>query len=147
MNPTETHLTRAAAAHMLYNALLVEEIKYEKNKDESSGLLYVRGQGTMLMNRFGVTRVTGVAAANDKKSVDASAYKTTKAGVGRVSVSALSGLAEVSAALKDNPVFPVTLSDDLLGQTIVILVKFTDNAADGAAVVGGPILAGSGEPA
>mgnify|MGYP000491928040 CR=1 FL=1 len=140
--PSADGLTRDEAARMLYNCVQAGEVSYEENSGESSGVLYARDQGSMLANRFGLLKVTGIAAANEKKRADA-AYKTTQEGEGRVSVTAVSGFDGVPDGLKDNPVFPVALSDELLGEEIVLFVRFADNlapSAEGAAVVGGPIL-------
>ena len=136
-------LTRDDTAQLVYNGVQAQEVEYRNNYGEYSGVIYAQDNGTMLANRFNVLKVTGIAVANEKKTLDSANYNTTKDGEGRINVTAVSGYTTVPSSLASNPAFKVSMSDDLLGQEVVLYVKFLNNLSPNAVnstVMGYPIL-------
>ena len=63
-------LTRDNTAQLVYNGVQAQEVEYKNNYGEYSGVIYAQENGTMLANRFGVVKVTGVVVANDVFALD-----------------------------------------------------------------------------
>ena len=62
-------LSRDNTAQLVYNGIQANEVEYENNYGEYSGVIYAQPIGTVLENRFHVRKVTGLLEANDKVSV------------------------------------------------------------------------------
>ena len=147
-------LSRDNTAQLVYNGIQANEVEYENNYGEYSGVIYAQPIGTVLENRFHVRKVTGILEANDKVSVagyinmngvaghtfgsvalenESLLYVTNVAGYNREDYGTLYGPAT----------YKIDTSDEMVGQEIVIYVKYLNDLSPNAAystVVGDPIL-------
>ena len=137
LNPSAT-ITRDDVAQLIYNGVQAQEVEYRNLQGDYSGTLYAQDQGSMLSNRFGVVKVTGVVEANEYFGLNQAATKEGKTQLNvRESVSYGGGSYEGVA------LYNLTTSADLLGKEVVIYVKpaskLNPNPADDA-VLGDPIV-------
>lgn len=126
-------LSRDNTAQLIYNGIQAYEVKYANLEGQYDGIIYANEQYTMLSYRFDVMKVSGIAVANERKSV--LGYAVTKDGYGRMTVNNIDGMT--------NAAFEVAIPDEMIGQEIVVYVKFLNALspnATGAVVLGDPIL-------
>ena len=153
-------LSRDNTAQMAYNAVQAQEVSYNNLFGDYTGVLQTEKGNTMLYNRFNVAKITGILEANDKLSVatqgvvvDANGNRTNVGhaagavaleGKSLLNVTSVVGGADVNyTSLMGDQSFTVETSDEMVGQEIVIYVKFLNALAPNAAgstVVGEPIL-------
>ena len=142
-------------AQLIYNGVQAQEVVYRNNYGEYSGVIYATENGTVLENRFHVAKVTGILEANDKVSV-AGAIRSNGTLVGHsAGAVALKGesllcVTDVSGYSRDDfgrlydaATYKVETSDEMVGQEIVIYVKYLNDLSPNAAsatVIGEPIL-------
>ena len=136
-------LSRDNTAQLIYNGVQADEVEYRNNYGEYSGVIYAQPNGTMLANRFGVVKVEGIVVANEIFGL--SDYSATPAGKTRFvdcnTYSVVQNGVTITKAY-DN-VYPVSVSNDYVGQRVVIYVKFPNALAPNATdcvVIGEPIL-------
>ena len=126
-------LTRDDTAQLIYNGVQAQEVEYRNNYGEYSGVIYAQDNGTMLENRFGVVKVTGIVEANDVMATSGSpardGYTRFDSNVG---ISVSGGDYTTSQVNSIGVTFPVTVSNDLVGQEIVIYVKFNNTLSPNA---------------
>ena len=142
INPSQG-LSRDNTAQMAYNAVQAQEVTYNNLFGDYTGVLQTFDKGTMLNNRFGVSKVEGVVVANDIMAID-DGTSTTVAGKSRLSDIYVDGNHRVNNAgnLIDD-IYPVALDNSYLGQRVVLYVKGLKDLAPNAAstqVISEPIL-------
>ena len=130
-------LTRDDTAQLIYNGVQAYEVEYRNNYGEYSGVIYAQENGTMLANRFGVVKVTGVVVANDVMSIDAddndNAVGTAKEGWTRLDINAVSGYSYSNyTSLYGKQQYKVVTSNDMVGQEVVIYVKYNNTLSPNA---------------
>ena len=131
-------LSRDDTAQLIYNGVQAQEVEYRNNYGEYSGVIYAQDKGTMLENRFGVVKVEGIVAANEIFGIDD--YSATQAGKTRLVSTNTYG--DKDGENYDG-VYPVSMDNDLVGQRVVIYVKFQNSLSPNATsstVVGNPII-------
>ena len=131
-------LSRDDTAQLIYNGVQAQEVEYRNNYGEYSGVIYAQDKGTMLENRFGVVKVEGIVAANEIFGLDD--YSATQAGKTRLVSTNTYG--DKDGENYDG-VYPVSMDNDLVGQRVVIYVKFQNSLSPNATsstVVGNPII-------
>lgn len=131
-------LSRDDTAQLIYNGVQAQEVEYRNNYGEYSGVIYAQDKGTMLENRFGVVKVEGIVAANEIFGLDD--YSATQAGKTRLVSTNTYG--DKDGENYDG-VYPVSMDNDLVGQRVVIYVKFQNSLSPNATsstVVGNPIV-------
>ena len=131
-------LTRDNTAQLVYNGVQAQEVEYRNNYGEYAGVIYPQDKGTMLENRFKVVKVEGIVAANEIFGLDG--YSATQAGKTRLIDTNTYGDKDGE---NYNGVYPVSMDNDLVGQRVVIYVKFQNSLSPNAAsstVVGNPII-------
>ena len=149
-------LSRDNTAQMAYNAVQAEEVTYNNLYGDYTGVLQTETKGTMLSNRFRVVKVTGILEANDKVSVatgvvDADGNRightfgtTALDGKSLLRVTNVAGKETVNySSLMGAQTFTVDTSDEMVGQEIVLYVRFTNELAPNASsstVIGSPII-------
>ena len=147
-------LSRDNTAQMSYNAVQAQEVTYNNLQGDYAGVLQTQGTGTMLRNRFDVVKVTGILEANDKLSVAGAILADGGDGHAANDV-ALEGrsllcVTDVTDFPRDDfrnlygdLSYKVATTDEMVGQEIVIYVRFTNNLSPNAGsseVIGTPIL-------
>ena len=134
-------LSRDATAQMAYNAVQADEIDYTDG-NPINGVPPMKSNGTMLKNRFGVVKVTGVLIANETYAISGN---STLAGKVRLSVRSIDGVDSADLNKVGNT-FSISVGNEYMGREIVLYVKFQDflspNAAN-ATVLGSAILTDS----
>ena len=116
-------LSRDNTAQMTYNAVQADEVKYDSDGAVINGVPPIESNGTMLRNRFGVIKYTGIVAANDEFALGAT-------GVQKEGKTALRDWyyyntkdERVSATAGTTASFNVAVDSSLIGQEVVIYVK------------------------
>ena len=138
INPSET-ITRDDVAQLIYNGVQAQEVEYRNLQGDYSGTLYAQEIGTMLSNRFGVVKVEGVVAANEVFGINGKS--ATQAGKTQL-VNCNSYTSNGTTHTYDG-IYPVSMNNDLVGQRVVIYVKFNNALSPNAAsstVLGDPIV-------
>lgn len=133
-SPSAT-LNRDDAAQLIYNGVQANMVEYRNLQGDYSGVLYPVEGNSMLTNRFGVLKVTGVAAANERLAINDTAtttYAAAKEGESRVEVSSISGNA-VPLGGWGTWTFKTAIADELIGQEVVLYVQFKNNLSPNAA--------------
>ncbi len=131
-------LSRDDTAQLIYNGVQAQEVEYRNNYGEYAGVIYPQDKGTMLENRFKVVKVEGIVAANEIFGLDG--YSATQAGKTRLIDTNTYGDKDGE---NYNGVYPVSMDNDLVGQRVVIYVKFQNSLSPNATsstVVGNPII-------
>ena len=139
INPSQG-LSRDNTAQMAYNAVQAQEVTYNNLFGDYTGVLQTETKGTMLANRFHVVKVEGVVTANEIFAIDGGAK--TVAGKARF-VDCNTWTDEKGNEHGYDAIYPVSISNDLVGRRVVIYVQFQNNLAPNAAsskVIGEPIL-------
>ena len=132
-------LTRDNTAQLVYNGVQAQEVQYRNNYGEYSGVIYAQETGTMLANRFGVIKVTGIVMANDEFALGSNAVQKD----GRTMLDVVEAVDYGSGSYSDETTFNVDTDASLIGQEVVIYVKPASKlnpnpSAD--AVMGTPIV-------
>ena len=116
-------LSRDNTAQMTYNAVQADEVKYDSDGAVINGVPPIESNGTMLRNRFGVIKYTGIVAANDE-------FALGTTGVQKEGKTALrdwyyynASDERVSATAGTTASFNVAVDSSLIGQEVVIYVK------------------------
>ena len=115
-------LSRDNTAQMVYNAVQADEIDYTDGS-LINGVPPMKSNGTMLANRFGVIKYTGIVAANDE-------FALGTTGVQKNGKTALRDWYyyntkgdKISATAGTTASFNVAVDSSLIGQEVVIYVK------------------------
>ena len=154
-------LSRDNTAQMAYNAVQAYEVTYNNLQGDYAGVLQTTRLDTMLTRRFQVVKVTGILEANDKLSVSGT-YRTWNAntnqwvysgnglysvaleGKSLLNVTNVAGKETIDySSLYNAQTFTVDTSDEMVGQEIVLYVRFNNELAPNAAsstVIGSPII-------
>ena len=153
-------LSRDNTAQMAYNAVQANEVTYNNLQGDYAGVIQTDRLDTMLTRRFKVVKVTGILEANDKVSVAGAIgyrdnnnnwvttgndlYATALEGKSLLNVTDVTGAANVKYdGLYNAQSFTVDTSDEMVGQEIVLYVRFLNDLAPNASsatVIGEPIL-------
>ena len=137
LNPSAT-ISRDDVAQLIYNGVQAQEVEYRNLQGDYSGTLYATEKGTMLANRFEVVKVEGVVVANEVFGINGNG--ATLAGKTQLDDTNTYG---EGGKNNYNGVYPISMSNDLVGQRVVIYVKFQNALSPNAAsstVVGNPIV-------
>ena len=105
LNPSAT-ISRDDVAQLIYNGVQAQEVEYRNLQGDYSGTLYATEKGTMLENRFGVYKVTGIVMANEFFGLGQASTKEGKTLIG-------------------DKQYNVTTSAEMLGKEVVIYVQPT----------------------
>ena len=129
MNITPSNgLSRDNTAQLIYNGVQADEVEYRNNYGEYSGVIYaqpangVDNNSTMLWIRFKVVKVEGIVEANEVFGING--RSATVAGKTYLDV--------VDSTTADGP-YPIAMDNDLVGQRVVIYVKYKNALSPNAA--------------
>ena len=115
-------LSRDNTAQMAYNAVQAQEVYYDNLTGDHSDVLQTFTKGTMLTNRFDVVKVEGIAVANDVFGIDGNT--ATQAGKMRLEGTSYTDTeGNVHKGYYDGN-YTVALDNDLVGQCVVLYVKY-----------------------
>ena len=134
LNPSAT-ISRDDVSQMIYNAVQAQEVEYRNLMGQYDGAVYPVENGSVLSNRFGVKKVTGILTANEHFGLDTASTKAGKSVIGgtqyNVSTDADMLGKEVVIYLKPaDKLSPNPASDKVLGQAIVTNKNTVYVAAD-----------------
>ena len=119
-------LSRDNTAQMTYNAVQAQEVSYNNLQGDYSGVLQTQGKGTMLENRFGVWKITGIVTGNEHFALNAPALRAGKTEIQATEVTIGSGTENRPwMSVGDLNTFNVSTDADLIGQEVVIYLKPT----------------------
>ncbi|OUN06256.1 hypothetical protein B5G43_09880 [Flavonifractor sp. An92] len=137
LNPSAT-ISRDDVAQLIYNGVQAQEVEYRNLQGDYSGTLYAYDQGSMLENRFGVVKVTGIVMANDEVALAGSAVQKD----GKSAINVVKEVKYGNGSYTGVESFNVDIDTSLIGQEVVIYVKpasqLNPNPASDA-VLGTPI--------
>ena len=142
LNPSAT-ISRDDVAQLIYNGVQAQEVEYRNLQGDYSGTLYATENGSMLKNRFGVVKVTGIVVANDVMSIDSQVSTVSdgkggtttvvtdiapaKEGWTRLNVSDVAGYSKDDyEGLYGKQQYETVVSNDLVGQEVVLYVKYNN---------------------
>ena len=133
-------LNRDNTAQLIYNGVQANEVQYRNNYGEYSGVIYPQPNGTILVNRFKVRKVTGILEANDTLSVANGAADGHGANAVALDGESLLRVTDVSgytradyAGLYGAQTYKIDTPNEMVGQEIVIYVKYLNNLSPNAA--------------
>ncbi len=132
-------LTRDNTAQLVYNGVQAQEVQYRNNYGEYSGVIYAQENGTMLSNRFGVVKVEGIVAANEVFGIDGNGATLP----GKTMLDDCNSYSSNGTTHSYNGTYPIFVDNDLVGQRVVIYVKFNSTLSPNATnstVMGSPII-------
>ena len=138
LNPSAT-ISRDDVAQLIYNGVQAQEVEYRNLQGDYSGTLYATENGTMLENRFGVVKVEGVVAANEVFGIKT--YSATQEG--KTQLIDCNSYSSNGTSHTYDGIYPISMSNDLVGQRVVIYVKFQNALspnANSSTVLGNPIV-------
>ena len=141
LNPSAT-ISRDDVAQLIYNGVQAQEVEYRNLQGDYSGTLYATENGTMLANRFGVVKVEGVVAANEVFGISYGDKNYTATQTGKTQLTNTNTYG-TNGQYNYDGVYPISMSNDLVGQRVVIYVKFQNALSPNASsstVLGSPIV-------
>ena len=153
---TSADLTRDNAAQMVYNALECQMVKYEYVVATDNGVVTTRpqittqGLGNVLEEKFNAVKVEAIVEGNEYATVNSNNYASSEdAGETYLNVVSISNSRQVNASVPQDEdwksadgVYDVATSKDLLGQRVVVYVRYKDTVGydeTDALVIGDPI--------
>ena len=153
---TSVDLTRDNAAQMVYNALECQMVKYEYVVATDNGVVTTRpqittsGLGNVLEEKFNAVKVEAIVEGNEYATVNSLNYASSEdAGETYLNVVSISNSKQINSSVPQDEdwksadgVYDVATSKDLLGQRVVVYIRYKDTVgydeAD-ALVIGAPI--------
>ncbi|HJB57752.1 MAG TPA: S-layer homology domain-containing protein [Candidatus Flavonifractor intestinipullorum] len=137
INPSET-ITRDDVAQLIYNGVQAQEVEYRNLMGQYDGTVYaqpVNGDNedsSMLAIRFNAIKVEGVVKANEIFGIDGH-------------TATVAGKTYIESTSKEYPSgnYPLAVSNDLVGQRVVIYVRFNNTLSpnpNASTVLGDPIV-------
>ncbi len=139
LNPSAA-ISRDAVSQMIYNGVQAQEVEYRNLQGDHSSTLYAVESGTMLANRFGVVKVEGVVAANETFGLGTDEGATL---AGKTKLVDTQEYTYGGRTYDLDGIYPIAISSDLMGQRVVLYVKFNNNLSPNASsstVLGEPIV-------
>ena len=143
VNPSDG-LTRDNAAQMVYNALNVTEVSYKYTlvADGKGGFNsvteLVKGDETVLEDKFGAVKVEGVVIANEYAKLDATAEKGAALDAGKTTI-LVDNYDDQETFKNGENTFSVATGKDQLGKSVTLYVK-SGSTASKATVLGNVII-------
>ena len=137
INPSET-ITRDDVAQLIYNGVQADEVEYRNLMGQYDGTVYaqpVNGDNedsSMLAIRFNAIKVEGVVKANEIFGIDGH-------------TATVAGKTYIESTSEEYPSgnYPLAVSNDLVGQRVVIYVRFNNTLSpnpNASTVLGDPIV-------
>ena len=137
INPSET-ITRDDVAQLIYNGVQAQEVEYRNLMGQYDGTVYaqpVNGDNedsSMLAIRFNAIKVEGVVKANEIFGIDGH-------------TATVAGKTYIESTSEEYPSgnYPLAVSNDLVGQRVVIYVRFNNTLSpnpNASTVLGDPIV-------
>ena len=118
-------LSRDNTAQMAYNAVQAQEVYYDNLTGDHSDVLQTFTKGTMLTNRFNVVKVEGIAVANDVFGING--YSAVQSGKMRLEGTSYTDSDGKTQEGYYDGIYTVSLDNDLVGQCVVLYVKYQNN--------------------